>query len=416
MFTDARVRVPPNYDAFQRPDRGASFADPVFGTGIKRISSAGATTNADGSGGDALTWITDEYSSVCPFSNDNSRLILVHESYFGLYSGAGVFLRSLPLEINASARPRWSRKDSLRTLYYIKGNQLKSFNVDSGVASVVHTFTEYTTIDDGGGKSDISLDGDHFVFCGDNRFVFVYELSTGLKYRPWENTTGLTFHNLYLTPHNNFSLAWWDHGTTPNTGIDLFDINGHYIRQLVHADGHMDYMLDSDGSEVLIWFNSDDPVPVPDAQNAVVKVKLSDGSQTPLLELDWSQVVHVSTPDAGGFCYVSTYTPSNPAPAQWQPYTNELLKVPIDGSPAQRLAHHRSRPNATNTYNYQAHISCSRDGSRFVFNSNFNLRPTPNYSDVYMVQVGNNPHPPVPPRPPRPHPPIPPIPQPRPRI
>ena len=122
MLTDHNIRIPPNYDAFPRPDRGASYPDPVYGTAIKRISSAGATTNADGNGA-ALSWITDEYSTVCPFSNDNSRLILVHESYFGLYDGGGEFLGNLPLEIEASSEPRWSRKDSLRTLYYIHTNQ-----------------------------------------------------------------------------------------------------------------------------------------------------------------------------------------------------------------------------------------------------------------------------------------------------
>lgn len=409
-LSDVAIHGPAYYESFAPPNVGGSYADPIFGSIIKRLSNALGTYDATVAPASRLTWITGEYSTPCPFNCDNSLLLLVHESYFGLYGSSGLYLRDLPLDITASSEPRWSRRNNY-TLYYVNGNQLKVFDVVSGAVAIVHTFADYTTIS-GMGKSDISLDGDHFVFCGAGRAVFVYELSSDRQYKAWENTGSKTFHNLYLTPHNNFSLAWWDHGTVPGTGVELFDINGRYIRQLVHADGHMDYMLDQDGSEVLIWTNSDDPEPVAGAINAIVKVRLQDGRQTPLLSLDWSLAVHVSTPDSAGFCYVETYAPSNPQPQDFKPYTNELLKVSLTGEPVRRLAHHRSRPTVDNTYNWQPRISCSRDGSRFIFASNYKavIRQgvAQQYSDAYMIQVDSA-RPPVPgPRPPRP--PVPPHP------
>ena len=168
------VQLPPNYNTFQPPAPGGTYADPVFGSTVKRISNALGTANSDAGG--MLTWISDEYSTMSPFNSDNSRLLLVHQSYYGLYDGNGSYLRDLPLEVNSSSKARWSRKDA-KTVYYVHGNQLKSSTPSTGALTIVHTFSEYTSIT-GKGESDISYDGDHFVFAGNGRYVFVYTIST----------------------------------------------------------------------------------------------------------------------------------------------------------------------------------------------------------------------------------------------
>src|SRR5262249_10156478 len=119
------IEPAPSYDTMTPPANGGSYIDPVFGSTVKRISNALSTPNADRGG--YLTWIENEYSTASAFNNDNSKLILLHQSYFALYDGAGSYLHDLPMEINATSEPRWSRKD-LVTLYYHSGNQLKSYN------------------------------------------------------------------------------------------------------------------------------------------------------------------------------------------------------------------------------------------------------------------------------------------------
>jgi hypothetical protein len=94
MLTDAAIHIPPLYESFSPPFVGERYADPVFGSSIKRLSNAFETHNAAAGGN--LTWITGEYSTPCPFNSDNSLLILVHESYFGLYDSSGLYLRDLP--------------------------------------------------------------------------------------------------------------------------------------------------------------------------------------------------------------------------------------------------------------------------------------------------------------------------------
>jgi hypothetical protein len=380
------LALAPDYNTFQPPPVGGIYVDPVFGSTVKRISNALGTPNADGGGN--LTWITDEYSTMSPFNSDNSKILLVHQSYFGLYDGAGSYLWDLPLEINSSSEPRWSRKDN-RTIYYIHLNQLKTYDIFSYATNIVHTFSEYSAIS-GMGESDISFDGDHFVFAGDGRYVFVYRISTDAKSAIFD-TRGHSFDSVYITPNNNVIVSWITTGAVRYTGQELFDGNMNFLRQVGHADGHKDVTLDTDGDEVLVWTNSNDSAPIANCNNGIVKIRLADASQTCLASFDWSLAVDISAPDNSGFVYVTTYAPSNPTPTSgWAAYTNELLRIKLDGSQVLRLAHHRSRPFQTNTYNWQPRMSSSRDGSLVVYNSDYDLqaidsRYADQYSDVYLI-------------------------------
>ena len=380
----AGVEPAPSYDTFLPPPVGGTYIDPVFGTTIRRVSNAPNTYNADQGG--FLSWIENEYSTASPFNSDNSKFILVHQSYFALYDGAGYYLSDLPLEISASSEPRWSRND-LVTLYYHFGNQLKTYNISTGAIAVVHTFGEYASIS-GAGEMDISIDGDHFVFVGDNREVFVYQIGADTK-SPVFTLDGHGFDSVYITPDNHVSVTWLQSGTDRFTGIELFDGNMNFLRQIAHAGGHMHYTRDTNGAEVLVWTNSNDAQPIANCNNGIVKILLSDASQTCLAQLDWSLAVHISAPDGNGYVFVDTEAPSNPETdsAGWKPYTNEILQIKLDGSSVIRLAHHRSR--ALNSYNWEPKVSVSRDGSELLFASDFDLQvidgSPADYGDTYLL-------------------------------
>jgi hypothetical protein len=390
QLTVAGLELPSSYDALQPPVVGGTYVDPVFGSTVKRVSNALGTLNAD-QGGD-LTWIENEYSTASPFNSDNSKFILVHQSYFALYDGSGFYIRDLPLEISSSSEPRWSRKDNV-TLYYHSGNMLKSYNMSTGSIGVVHTFSEYTAIS-GNGEMDISLDGDHLVYCGDGRYVFVYQISTDKKFTAFD-TAGRSFDSEYITPDNNVIVSWIQSGTVRYTGQELFDINMNFLRQVGHADGHKHVTRDTNGAEVLVWTNSNDPQPIPACNNGIVKILLASGAQTCLAQLDWSLAVHISAPDGNGSVFVDTEAPSNPEPSStgWVPYTNEILQIKLDGSGITRWAHHRSRRSAINTYNWQPKLSVSRDGTRLLYASNLDMPAVDGYaaqySDEYMIVLGS---------------------------
>ena len=348
LVTDNSSRVPPNYYTFLPPASGNSYVDPIFGSTIKRMSNATVSPDvAFGTG--FLPFISDEYSTMTPFNADNSRILALHFSYFGLYNGifdaAGNFIKNLPFAVSASTEPRWSPTKT-NILYFIAGNQLKQLDVSTDAISVVHTFAEYTSIS-GKGESDISPDGDHFVFIGNSQFIFVYTISSDSK-GPTFDTNKRAFDSLYITPNNNVTISWYDRGTARYTGIELFDPNMNFVRQVARAGGHMDVTRDQ-GVEVLVWANSNDPGGT--CPNAIVKIRLDNGQQTCILSLDQSLALHISGTDNSGWFFVDTYAPSDPSPStsSWAPYTNEILQVKLDGTQVRRLAHHRSRPNLADT-------------------------------------------------------------------
>jgi hypothetical protein len=386
-LADSSVHLPPNYLDGQPAARGEARPDPVFGTTVRRISDALSTPDAANPGTNVTTIIT-EYPTVTPFNSDNSRLLAMHRSYFALYDGSGGYIRDL-LGVQSHSEPRWSRRDP-NVLYYIQGNQLRRYDIASDLISVVRTFSEYTSIS-GRGESDIGFTGDRFVLVGDIRHVFVYDVGTDSKGPALDTTELGDFDNIFITPDDNVLIGWYARGTDRYQGIELYDRNMNFLRQVTSQLGHMDVARDVDGSEVVLWINAADPSPPDTCQNALVKIRLADGYRTCLATFDWALAHHVSAPDGNGWVFVSTYSPLDLSPLlQWPAYANEILQVRLDGSQVRRLAHHRSRP--LNLYNFQPRAAVSRDGSRVAYSSNYGLQTlltSPHeYSDVYVLAVG----------------------------
>jgi hypothetical protein len=388
-LTDNTIYLPPNYYTFVPPIAGLSYLDPVFGTTITRISDAANTIRADSDSGQHLLWVEAEYSTKSPFNADNSKLLLLEFSYFALYDGV-TRQRIKPfccqgIIVQASSEPLWSRTDP--NVFYFHpsdSNQLRMYNVVTDVTTVLHTFNEYSYIS-AQGESEISYDGDHIVLAGDGHEIFVYTISSNIK-GPVFDTSGKNANGwdaVYISPDNNVLIAWAMNGSSRYQGEELYDKNMNFLRQIANNNGHKHMTRDVDGSEVLIQFNAADPTPMPNCPNGLVKINLANTQQTCLLQLDWSLAAHVTAPDQNGWVFAETYnsTPLSPPNAPWHTYTNELLQVRLDGTEVHRLAHHRSN---TQFYDGQPHISVSRDGSRYAFNSNMMSYTT----DVYMVAFG----------------------------
>lgn len=388
FLIDGNVYLPPDYLTFLPPALGGMYNDQVFGTRVRRLSDARNTR--DSSTGMILPYVRHEYATMSPFNSDNSRILIQHGSYFALYDGTGRFIKDLPFEIGPLSEPRWSRSDPA-VLYYhpFPGNQLRQYHVGTDVISVVHTFSEYSLIS-GLGESDISFDGDKLVLVGDNREIFVYTLSTDSKGAVLDGTGLGGVDQLQLTPDNHVLVGWFAAGRNRFNGIELYDLNMNFLRQVAPAIGHYDVTRDTNGEEVMFWANASDPSPV--CPNGIVKVRLSDAQQSCVLPLDGSLAHHVSAPD-GGWFFVTTFAPSDPQPllGSWPPYTNEILQVKPDGSEVRRLVHHRSRP--FDPWNWQPQAAVSRDGTRLLYNSNYGLQvilllagfPS-EYTDIYLIE------------------------------
>lgn len=347
---DTGIKKP---EKVMQPTWGNYFEDPVFGTKIRRMSDAAVQE---------VVSVATEYPTVSPWNADGTRLLLIAHDHYVLFDDQGDVVHTLLIPADAEAR--WHPRDPNWMLFHKNGNELWGYNQRNGYAFMAWKFAEYSKIS-GRGEADLSDDGLHLAFVGDDREVFVFNHETKKK-TPISDAAGQPFDSLMLTGDNRVLVSRDD-------GIFIYGPSG-IPRQVTRANGHKDIC-----GGYLIWTNSNDPQPIPNAQNAIVRVDIGTGEQVPLIELPWSLVVHVSCSDTG-LALISTFAAEG---QPWAPFMDELFLIGIRGgdSPVvRRLAHHRS---TVRDYTAQPRACISRDGKRVVFNSNFGGKTV----DAYEIEL-----------------------------
>lgn len=352
----------------------------------KRITDALNMADASGGGGNVIS-CGPEYPTVCPFNQDDSLMLVLYRSYFALHDAhTFAFLKNLPFRIHAQSCPRWDLRDG-RILYFFNDNRLLRYHAGTDQIETVHQFSEYTTIDTGGlreigGEGDISEDGDHFALAGDDRSIFLYELSTGRKSAVFP--TDGRFNALYVTPDNNILIMW---NADTGKGIELWRPDSPVApRKIAPILSHQDVMRDADGSEILVWANS------PDGSvnnNGIEKIRLRDGKRTLLHGFGWdkddvasSLVFHIAAPKRNpNYVIVTTWDKENPNSTK--PYANAILRVWVDGQVEELAKHH----SFARTYEGQPKTAVSRDGTKLLFASNGGRVDPEGYTDAYLLDL-----------------------------
>ena len=313
--------------------------------------------------------LNHEYSTMWPIDPLGRNILLQHPGgYYGMhYADDGRLYAMLPAEINHASQPRWRRK-SPDCFCYLYLNEIRQFNAGTLKSETLRKFGMPNI--NGMGESDLSEDDDHIVLCSGQN-VFVYEFSTDRIVA--EFTAELAFDSLYLLPNNRPLISYFG-----SLGIQVQDVDWT-MRKVAGKNGHMDVASDSQGRPVMVWCNSGDDTgesrnaALAGCPNGIVKVDLTTGKQTCLLSLGWSIAAHISLPDKAEFALVSTYIEKDPSSPI--PYANEILRVPLDGSPVQSLGKHGAD---SSTYQGKPRAAVSQDGTRFIYDSR---------GDVYLGSV-----------------------------
>lgn len=306
--------------------------------------------------------VNHEYASVCPFNSDNTLLVLMAGGgIVNLYSvtPAGIqFASRLPLV--SYMEPRWSRTDP-KQLFYVFGNVLTRLTINADLKTFARTdemvFSEFIHHDTQGrngvsglGESDISEDGDHFVFRGTydtgKQVVFVYSLKT--KERTGQFMLPEGIDGLYLTGSNRVVCS-------TSKGIFLFDTNADPLGMVFGGSStHMDVLHES-----IFYACGNDPE-LNKSGTALVDTT-SKKKRMVKTDPNWIYAEHVSTCDKD-FALISQFDPANHQPAQ-------LWKVPFTGTP--ELLHEFKtvirETSSDAAYTSQPKASLSRDGSLAVF-------------------------------------------------
>ena len=324
-LTDTAIYSPPaDYLSPQLPPQGVTYTDPVFNQSgppdwLMRFSDAANTPRADGVAGN-LKWASHEYATTSPFNADNTRVLLIHQAYYGLYSANGTLIRQL-VPVCASCAPRWSRTDR-DVFYYFRGRQVYSYNQNTNVSTALGPQLPYDQVFYKG-EDDICFDGEHrigFGRRGGSYYIYIFSVNTGTvvsEYLIGNSTDYANIDSAEIAPNDIVIVSFVanDRNDTKsfNKGVWAFTIDLHPLWQLHSAPGHHDLGRDVDGTPILVITNSGSFHPLPGCQNGIEKISIPNpATRQCLLSLHWTLAVHVSMPDSGWFAYVSTYAPSDP--------------------------------------------------------------------------------------------------------
>jgi hypothetical protein len=331
--------------------------------------------------------------------------------------------------------PTWHPRESQTLLFWTGaagGVEIRRLDVGSGASTVEFATDAFVQLDFLG-ESDISPDGDTMVFVGTTpagrRHVFTYHRDArrlshsvvdithdDVNWVQVSNTRVLVGYNMspgHCAPDIAEEQRFYaDHGGPVLIGCQPLRIFDREMRPafpggrslLAPYWGHGDVGLDAAGREIWVMANASMPVPRSDwfpgvlvtptgCDNSPVKFSLEEpGPPTCLMHgepaLSWDLAFHVALPAVPSrWAYVSIVRPVG---AGTVPFQDEIIRVRLDGSGFERLAHHHSSrflPAAGGgSYYWQPRASVHSRGRYVLFNSNFGVGSDVS-SDVYLLEV-----------------------------
>lgn len=367
--------------SMSRPMMGEAVVDPVFGTTLRRISSA------SDSGGFA----TQVYSQLQAFSPDNRFVLLTGSMGY-------VVLRTADLTPVAGLNtagwnvPKWHPAKPATIVHFDTNAddtvRLQYTEVDPVVETLtVYTFpAQYLRIYPNQSFDDLSLDGRWTAVLlarDDGQAVIVaFDL---------ENTqlgAQLAIDDLYasdcdpdpewgnvwpdwvgVSPLGRYLMVQWEQtGMALCRGLESYDlVTGEFVGRVHPQHPHGD--LGTDGvNEYFMTIELAGPIPY--NGNPALAYRMIPGEQTVsppnyiLVNLPWTENNHLSCRGPNGTGLISFGGWDD---GVWRRFEEELVLVTLDGQ-VSRLAHHRSTECG---YWTQPRASISRDGDYVIFASDW---------------------------------------------
>jgi len=395
--------IPPDWETFAPPAKGATYCDPVFGTEIKRLSDS------------ELSQLTN--SEISYFNIDDSYFILVdtHDTYL-MDGETGERVKKLG---TGGIRPWWMRWpragyytmdgqthnfDPATHFYKYEGNEVRLYSIETLEYIVLHKFNEYTEIDAAGGEGDVSNDGRYWLFSatkpGGDMVLFAYDLLDDVKgpETPFEigdvGGKGSGVDYATISPSGKYVVIAWDAGMDDpfngHFGVEVFSREDwSYLRRVHPIRIHFDLGYDSFGYEVLYATAGNNPTELATfgieglTLGDVVSVRLDDGFGRMLLPLP--SYAHQATGVANKqskWVFLAWEQRSEDPYQTWYPYWGEVVAVATDGSQdVVRFLHHRSRKVGDQIQKaYQPDFFPNNAGNKIVFQSTYGVGGT----DTYM--------------------------------
>jgi hypothetical protein len=356
------------------------FTDPVRGTRMQRITETTAfgTTrrvmkhsyaknqpwNADGS----LIFLGDRYPCDILDGRTYARLKTIHQPSFAVWSN---------LDPN-----------SMYGTYSGTNNFVKTDVRTDWTTTVVRTFSEFDSIDMGGGEGNLSNDDRYvalFGFSGSDTSLVVYDLQQDVIVgrKSFGNVTAgggtnADLNNCTMSQSGSFVLMQITNAFPGHpAGVEVYDRQLNFLRRVAdNPGGHLDVGYDTQGHEVIVGqgiqerFVNDRALKMArlDVDDAVTVVLESD-------QVNWA--IHASCRNLKrpGWAYLSEFAYQNADPSNYVnfPIHNELLAIKLDGSlKVQKFGQEHHAPVITEAEYERAPMAVpNRDGSVVLWASDW---------------------------------------------
>ena len=395
------------------PAIGVPFFDEHFGTIKTRV------TEIEGANG------RHEYARFDPFNLDHSRIVLLREG-----GGWRVFrTNTMPYNTTASLvmnldgfEPRWDAT-SASLIWLLEEQHLVTFNVDTGVRTVIKHFDDdptigpiitanpiwrVTTREEG----EASLDKRYWAFMlqGNdqaeyrNLFLFTWDRQQDqvIAVRTLTAAEGDLIDWVGMSPSGQWVLIGADPNDTGTIrGLTLANRELTQFHLLGHGIGHQDLGFDSEGREVIVGQNARtdyidlipiDPATVPVGDPAdyalsnyvrLIYLDYINGSPT-----QFHSGVHVSC-NYPGWAVVSTHIAPGVEELNWLDRSLVLIKLDRAHPRVFYLAkiHNTAQEEPSRVYWEETHGAITTDGRKVVWASNWGVNVGVGDGQLFLMQL-----------------------------
>ncbi len=373
----------------ERPARGASVTEPVFGTPILRLTDIDA-------GDYAGPGIENEYSRTDPENADGTLAVLRGNGgdWYVCALEGGFELTSLAepfADCVQEPEPRWDSEDPTG-LYYVCGTQLRRVDLATGDVETLYDFADevpdaYAIGTRTEGEPSLTRRYWAFMVWDEDfatRAVVVYDLA-GNRVIGRLDASDLAeeIDWVGMSPTGERVLIGYE--TLPymlscSRGLDA------RLRLPDGSNAHGDFARTADGRDVWVYQNT--------ATDFIAMADLDSGNETPLLEIPFGTNLDIglhfsgNCVDTPGWVLVSTYGARGAAPTHsWM--DTQLFMLELADSPRiWRLAHTRcyTAEGADDDPEYfaEAFAAINADGTHVYFGSNWGELAS-EYTDAYLL-------------------------------
>lgn len=277
----------------------------------------------------------------------------------------------------------WSYTNPL-IMYGTSGNRFVYFDVTTNNRITLRTFSEYSTIEYGGSKGNMSTDDKYVGLVGrngNNRTLIVYNVEDDVIVATRDIGT-VAFSWFSISQSGQYAVTCYlEDGPGDAEGMKVFNIDLTNRRHLDDYTKHGDLGIDVNGNDVYVTFGD----PTTRGNDYYMKmIRLSDGTQTPLFHYTsdfgvWNGHVSCRNTSRPGWAYVSEGCCLTVG-------RKEVFAIKLDGSDMiERYGFHHT--NEDRGYGHQAHSVPSPDGSKVMFASNWADSFTDAHPPSFVVEA-----------------------------